>query len=80
MPWDNLYFFYALLNLKELVSNNNRNNQGDLLKNTIITPKRMVFKAVAVCLEDLDKIRSPVGISEADINIGEFDKIILVIF
>lgn len=38
----------------------------------------MRFYAIAVSMEDLDKIRSPVGSTEG-FDIQEFDKVILVI-
>lgn len=70
LPWDNLYFFYGLEHLNQLDSN--------LVNNNIhILPKSMTLKAIAVQLEDLDKIRSPVGNAEG-FNLDEFDKVILV--
>ena len=42
-----------------------------------ILPKRIRFMAIALNLEDLNKIRYPVGICEG-FDLAEFDKIILV--
>ncbi len=77
LPWDNLYFYYGLDNLREIFSNNNTDNGSKKNSNRVILPFRIKFKAIAVSMENLDKIRSPVGITEG-FDIGEFDKIILV--
>lgn len=69
LPWDNFYFYYGLENLRGLL--NGENSSWSVL------PLSITFKAIAVSLENLDKIRSPVGVTEG-IDIGEFDKIILV--
>ncbi len=71
LPWDNLYFYYGLQHLKQL-------NGNQFFNDKIILTFRIRFKAVAVHLQDLDKIRSPVGETEG-IDITEFDKVILVI-
>jgi protein arginine N-methyltransferase 7 len=76
LPWDNLYLFYGLSNLREIFSNNNADSNGKK-SSRVILPFRIRFKAIAVSMENLDKIRSPVGITEG-FDIGEFDKIILV--
>ncbi len=71
LPWDNLYFYYGLQHLKQL-------NDNEFYRDKIILPSRIRFKAILVHLDDLDKIRSPVGETEG-IDITEFDKVILVI-
>ena len=70
LPWDNLYYFYGLQHLKEL-------NTKDYYSDKVILPFRVRFKAIAVHLEDLDKIRSPVNETEG-FDLTEFDKVILV--
>jgi protein arginine N-methyltransferase 7 len=72
LPWDNLYFYYGIQHLKQL-------NNSQFYKDKKIMPFRIRFKAIAVQLEDLDKIRSPVGETEG-FDITEFDKVILVRF
>ena len=42
-----------------------------------VLPATIRFKLIAVSMEDLDKIRSPVGICEG-FDLAEFDKVILV--
>src|SRR5579883_1830266 len=71
LPWDNLYFYYGLEHVASLIQ---------LLHRDAITvlPRRMRFYAIAVSLENLDKIRSPVQSTEG-FDIREFDKVILVI-
>ena len=73
LPWDNLYFYYGLENLGHVLESVAVSN------NKIILPFRITFKTIAVSLENLDKIRSPVGITEG-FDLAEFDKIILVIY
>ena len=72
LPWDNVYFHYGLENLRSLYP-------ADYFKNIKILPKRIKFFGLAVNMENLDKIRSPVGICEG-FDLGEFDKVILVSF
>ena len=40
-------------------------------------PKRITFNVIAISMENLDKIRSPVGVCEG-FDLGEFDKVVLV--
>lgn len=68
LPWDNLYLINCIDRIKKL-----QNNKIKIL------PKKLKFKAIAVELENLDKIRSPVGICEG-FDINAFDKVILVSF
>ena len=68
LPWDNLYFYYGLKHFSSITN-------GAQIK---VLPYRMRFFAIAVSMEDLDKIRSPVGSTEG-FDIQEFDKVILVI-
>ena len=70
LPWDNIYFYYGLAHLKSLLPVND-------FKEKTILPKSFKFYAIAVNLENLHKIRSPVGNCEG-FNLDEFDKVILV--
>jgi hypothetical protein len=67
LPWDNLYFYYGLINLKNIYSN------FDKIK---IEPRGITIRALPVELENLDKIRSPVINSEG-FDLTQFDKVIL---
>ncbi|KAH9515598.1 Protein arginine N-methyltransferase 7 [Bulinus truncatus] len=64
LPWEHLYFWYALHYLR-----------SELSPNAVILPESMTVKAMAVQFRDLQKIRSPVGICEG-FDITEFDKLI----
>ncbi|BFZ19308.1 hypothetical protein BsWGS_22346 [Bradybaena similaris] len=64
LPWEHLYFWYAINSLKQHLS--------DVC---VILPKEMTIKAMAVELRDLHKIRTPVGNCEG-FDITEFDNLI----
>jgi protein arginine N-methyltransferase 7 len=66
LPWDNLYILHCIENSRKFLSNQ-----------FTILPLKFKLKAIAVELENLDKIRSPVGICEG-FDISEFDTVILV--
>nr|KAI8762043.1 protein arginine N-methyltransferase 7 [Biomphalaria glabrata] len=66
LPWEHLYFWYALHYLKSLLS-----------ENVVILPESMTVKAMAVQFRDLHKIRAPVGICEG-FDISEFDQLIKI--
>lgn len=68
LPWDNFYFYNAL---KHFLSNVPNASEIKVL------PVRMKIYAIAISMENLDKIRSPVGSTEG-FDISEFDKVILV--
>jgi protein arginine N-methyltransferase 7 len=70
LPWDNIYFYYGLAHLKSLLPVND-------FKEKTVLPKSLKFYAIAVNLENLHKIRSPVRNCEG-FNLDEFDKVILV--
>ena len=70
LPWDNIYFKYGLEHL------NNINKTNDLKIETIL-PANITFYAMAVNLENLHKIRSPVVNCEG-FELNEFDQVILV--
>jgi protein arginine N-methyltransferase 7 len=69
LPWDNLYILNCLRKLSQFKSDDD----------FVILPTEIKFKAVAVNLENLNKIRSPVVDCEG-FDITEFDKVILVSF
>ncbi|CAL1545743.1 unnamed protein product [Lymnaea stagnalis] len=64
LPWENLYFWYALHSL-----------QSHLSQSVVILPQSMTVKAIAVEFQDLQKIRAPVGNCEG-FDISEFDRLI----
>ena len=66
LPWENLYFYYGSKHVNKIAG-------GNKVKSL---PCRITLKAIAVNFEDLDKIRSPVGVCEG-FDLTEFDKIIL---
>ena len=70
LPWDNIFFYYALEHLNSI-------HPGNDFKLKKVLPVGLRFFAMAVNLENLDKIRSPVNNCEG-FDLKEFDKVILV--
>lgn len=70
LPWDNLYYFYGLEHLFRTIDTNVKQSVN-------VMPIRIRFCAVAISMQDLHKIRYPVGSSEG-FSLAEFDKVILV--
>jgi protein arginine N-methyltransferase 7 len=66
LPWENLYFYYGSKQANKIACKNKVKS----------LPCRITLKAIAVDFEDLDKIRSPVGVCEG-FDLTPFDKIIL---
>ena len=66
LPWEHLYFWYALNSLRPQLS-----------PNVKVLPANMTIKAMGVEFKDLHKIRAPVGICEG-FDVSEFDKLIEV--
>ncbi|GFO00204.1 protein arginine N-methyltransferase 7-like [Plakobranchus ocellatus] len=64
LPWEHLYFWYALNSIR-----------SQLCPNVKILPESMTVKSMAVQFRDLHKIRAPVGFCEG-FDISEFDKLI----
>ncbi|KAK3799169.1 hypothetical protein RRG08_051443 [Elysia crispata] len=64
LPWEHLYFWYALNSLRPQLS-----------PNVKVLPANMTIKAMGVEFKDLHKIRAPVGICEG-FDVSEFDKLI----
>ncbi|CAF0727754.1 unnamed protein product [Brachionus calyciflorus] len=69
LPWDNLYLYYGLENLRSI-------KQKEFEQVKRILPVRLRLKAILINMENLDKIRSQVGVCEG-FDLSEFDKIIL---
>lgn len=68
LPWDNLFLLHCIENSRKFLS-----------KDAKILPIKFQLKLIAVEFENLHKIRCPVGLCENEFDIGEFDKVILVI-
>ncbi|XP_045462115.1 protein arginine N-methyltransferase 7 [Harmonia axyridis] len=64
LPWDNLYFYFSLRRIRSL-----------LKENVQIYPKAACIKAIAVCFDDLHKIRTPLKECEG-FKMENFDNLI----
>ncbi|KAK9882087.1 hypothetical protein WA026_018933 [Henosepilachna vigintioctopunctata] len=64
LPWDNLFFYYSI-----------RKIHKRLKKNVQIYPRSAKVKAIAVCFDDLHKIRTPL-INCEGFKMNDFDKLI----
>lgn len=67
LPWDNLYFWYAVNTLQPFLSSTTR-----------ILPESVSIHAIAMQFKDLWKIRAPVGLCEGFL-LNIFDNMIKVI-
>lgn len=74
LPWDNMYFYYCLEHLKQVMADRKGSKGFD---HVTVLPKRLKIKLIAIEMENLHKIRCPVGDFDG-IKLDEFDEIILV--
>ncbi len=68
LPWDNLYLLNCVDKIRKLNS---------IESQLTVLPAEVEFYAMAVRFEDLNKIRSTVGVCEG-FDLTEFDEVILV--
>lgn len=76
LPWENMYFYYATEALKKTNAVKELPDMGIDMGRLNLLPYRVRFYAIAVQLENLHKIRSPV-IETCGFSLKEFDKVIL---
>ena len=74
LPWDNIYFYYCLEHLRQVMSGRGDSKSFDRVT---VLPKRLKIKLIGIEMENLHKIRCPVGDFDG-IKLDEFDEIILV--
>ena len=75
LPWHSLYLWYARTELHPYLAPPGMNGDGH--QGALVMPATATLRAVAVELEDLWKIRAPVGNCEG-FDLGYFDRMIEV--